>query len=121
MLHERDSTSTTLARQSILLKQVTEETIDLESQNLQMRRKNVDLATQVLSLAAEVNQRNNQTVNNPKQAEDLANLQKDVNISRQRWRTMKATSSAIVAGSGVNWSEDDQLRSIVLDNNDDGV
>lgn len=121
VLTERDSTSITLAQQSTALRQITEEVIVVESQSLRLSRQNVDLAAQVLALAEQTNQQKNAAIRDQEQAEEITELEKDVKSARQRWRVMKATASAIIAGSGVDWAADDQLRSIVLDEDDDGV
>lgn len=45
----------------------------------------------------------------------MARLQGELKASRQRWKVMKGTASAVVAGSGVDWARDDELREMVLD------
>jgi len=39
--------------------------------------------------------------------------------SKQRWRIMKNTASAVVVGSGVDWARDPKLLEIVLDDDDE--
>ena len=46
-------------------------------------------------------------------------LEAQLKASRQKWKVIKGTASAVVAGSGVNWVEDDELRDIVLDPEDE--
>lgn len=120
-LVERDSAAIALAQQSTSLKQSTEEIIDVESQHMRLSRRNVDLAAQVLALAEEANQYKNNEVEDPEQADEITQLEKDVKASRQRWRVMKATASAIIAGSGIDWAANEKLKGIVLDEDDDGV
>lgn len=48
-------------------------------------------------------------------APEIARLEAELKGSRQRWRVVKGTASAIVAGSGVDWARDAELRDIVLD------
>lgn len=35
--------------------------------------------------------------------------------SKQKWRVMKGTASGVVAGSGVDWAGDSELRDVVLE------
>lgn len=35
--------------------------------------------------------------------------------SEQKWRVIKGTASAVVAGSGVDWARNPELRDVVLD------
>ncbi|KAJ8132173.1 hypothetical protein O1611_g1454 [Lasiodiplodia mahajangana] len=48
-------------------------------------------------------------------AAEIARLEAEVKGSRRKWRVLKDTASAIVAGSGVDWARDAELREIVLD------
>lgn len=48
-------------------------------------------------------------------AAEIAGLEAEVRARRQRWRVLKGTASAIVAGSGVDWARDTDLMNIVLD------
>ncbi|KAF3012813.1 hypothetical protein E8E14_008023 [Neopestalotiopsis sp. 37M] len=121
VLTKRDSASIALADQTTSVKQINEDIMDVRSRTLQLSRQNVDLAAQVLDLAGEAEKRKAAAIEDTEQAEQIAQLEQEVKASRQRWRVMKATASAIVAGSGVDWAGDEQLRSIVLDEDEDGV
>ncbi|KAK6066477.1 hypothetical protein SCUP234_03983 [Seiridium cupressi] len=121
VLTQRDSTAVSMAHQSTSLRQTMEQIIDVETQSMRLSRQNVDLAAEVLELAEEANKQKDAPVDDPEQAEEIAQLEDEVKSSRQRWRVMKATASAIIAGSGVNWAADPELKSIVLDEDDDGV
>lgn len=48
-------------------------------------------------------------------ARELGQLRAAVQQSRQRWRLIKGTASAIVAGSGVDWAREAALCAMVLD------
>ncbi|KAK9780938.1 putative Centromere protein H (CENP-H)-domain-containing protein [Seiridium cardinale] len=121
VLDQRDSAAVSMAHQSTSLRQTMEQIIDVETQSMRLSRQNVDLAAEVLELAEEANKQKDAPVDDPEQAEEIAQLEDEVKSSRQRWRVMKATASAIIAGSGVNWAADPELKSIVLDEDDDGV
>lgn len=91
----------------------------VEGQRLRLNRKSVDLASEMLSLVEKTHKAKEESITNLEQVEEIARLEREVKASRQRWRVMKGTASAIVAGSGVDWARNEELRNMVLD--DDGV
>ncbi|ORY66116.1 centromere protein H (CENP-H)-domain-containing protein [Pseudomassariella vexata] len=119
LLIARDDSSTTLAQQTTDLRQTLDQLMEIESQSLQISRENVQLASEVLKLAEETNRSKTAPIADPGHAEEIARLEAEVRASRKRWRIMKGTASAIVAGSGVDWARDDRLKSIVLDEEED--
>ncbi|KAK7932583.1 Centromere protein Cenp-H [Apiospora marii] len=122
VVQERDATSTTLAQQSTELRATLDDLTETEAKVLRLSRENVDLASEVLELAAEEKrQRDDALISNPAHREAIAQLEAQVRISHRRWRVMKGTASAIVAGSGVDWAQDEGLRRMVLDEDEDGV
>ncbi|KAI0388140.1 centromere protein H (CENP-H)-domain-containing protein [Hypomontagnella monticulosa] len=123
VLEQRDESSSTLAHQSIELRAALNEITEIESQSLRIGRENVDLASELLDLAEQTNRTKTDAINaDSEQAAEISRLETEVKLSRQRWRVLKGTASAVVAGSGVDWSRDAQLRDIVLDpENEDEV
>ncbi|OTA99685.1 hypothetical protein M426DRAFT_324936 [Hypoxylon sp. CI-4A] len=120
VLEQRDQSSSTLAEQSTELRAVLDEITDVESQSLRVGRENVDLASQLLDLAEQTNRSKEEAVNmDPDRAAEISRLEDQVKLSRQRWRVLKGTASAVVAGSGIDWSRDAELRDIVLDPEND--
>lgn len=75
----------------------------------------MELAAELLDLAERANRGRAQGVENPGTKEEIEGLEREVKASRQRWKVMKGTASAVVAGSGVDWVRDLELRDIVLD------
>ncbi len=108
-------TSTSVAQASTDLRAVLDQLTEVESQSLRLSRQNVGRASEVLRLAEETKRERSQPVDDPRTKEELERLERDVKTSRQRWRIMKGTASAVVAGSGVDWASDQELRDIVLD------
>ena len=45
----------------------------------------------------------------------LDTLQVDTKEARRRLRIVKSVVAAVVAGSGIDWARDDELRDLVLD------
>ncbi|KAI1460432.1 centromere protein H (CENP-H)-domain-containing protein [Annulohypoxylon moriforme] len=123
VLEQRDQSSSTLAQQSTELRGLLDEITEVESQSLRLGRENVDLAAKLLDLAEQTDRSKTEAINmDPERAAEISRLEDQVKLSRQRWRVLKGTASAVVAGSGVDWSRDAELRDIVLDpENDDEV
>lgn len=120
MLEQRDQSSSTLSQQSTELRSLLDEITDVESESLRLGRENVDLAARLLDLADQTDRNKAEAVSvDPARAAEVAQLEDQVRLSRQRWRVLKGTASAVVAGSGVDWSRDAELRGIVLDREGD--
>ncbi|KAI1503753.1 centromere protein H (CENP-H)-domain-containing protein [Biscogniauxia marginata] len=112
LLTQRDEASSTLAQQSAELRGVLDEIASLEGHSLRLGRENVSLASQLLELA-DKSRRDKAAalVDNP----EITALEAEVRQSRQRWRVLKGAASAVVAGSGVDWARDPELKDMVLD------
>ncbi|KAJ1334047.1 Centromere protein H (CENP-H) [Microdochium nivale] len=119
LVASRDAASTAFAQQSSSLGAILESLAAVEVQSRTVSRDNVALAAQLLELAAEADHNKTQPVADRAQAAEIAELEGRVKASRQRFRVAKGTASAIVAGSGVDWARDAELRGIVLDAEDD--
>jgi hypothetical protein len=93
----------------------------VESENIVIARKNTELATTMIALAKDANTQRKDNIEDPKAKQQLDELELAMKTSRQRWRIMKGTASATIAGSGIDWARDPKLLEIVLDNDgDDG-
>ncbi|KAI0142799.1 centromere protein H (CENP-H)-domain-containing protein [Xylariaceae sp. FL1272] len=120
LLTARDTASTELATRGKEHGSLLSELTDIESRSLRMNRENVTLAARLLDLANEAQRRKTEVAaEDSEHGGEIAGLEAEVKTSRQRWRVLKATASAIVAGSGVDWARDVGLRDIVLDPPDD--
>lgn len=88
---------------------------EVQVKAMQIGRRNSDLAAQVLTLAEAAGQNEAGSIDDPETKDEIARLERELKASRQRWKVMKGTASAVVAGSGVDWVKDAELRDIVLD------
>lgn len=113
---EIDVSVTDLAAKTL---SITENLKRLESENIIVARKNVDLATTMIGLADEANTQKKEDIQDLQARRELEELEEELRRSRQRWRIMKATVSGVVAGSGLDWARDPKLRELVLDTVDD--
>jgi hypothetical protein len=91
----------------------------VESEHIIVARENVELATTMFGLAEEVKSHKKPDIKDPKIRRQLDELEASMKASRQRWRIMKGTASATIAGSGVDWARDPKLLEIVLDEDDE--
>ncbi len=120
MLRQRDAASVTLAQQSAGLRALLDALTEVEGQSLRIVRENAGLAAEVLRLVEQGSRGRADPVADPDLAAELARLEAQVRASRRKWRVVKGAASAIVAGSGVDWARDAELRDIVLDAEEDG-
>ncbi|KAK4087162.1 Centromere protein Cenp-H [Purpureocillium lilacinum] len=81
--------------------------------------RNVELVAELLDLAAQVEERKRGHLNDARSQGEVRRLEEQVRLSKRRWQVVKGLSSGIVAGSGVDWARDDELRDMVLDPDDD--
>jgi hypothetical protein len=91
---------------------------NVEHENVVIAQKNVELSSRMLALAEETNSQRKEDINDPKARHQLDELEGEMKISRQRYRIMKGTASATIAGSGIDWARDPRLSEIVLDDDD---
>ncbi|KAK7745413.1 hypothetical protein SLS53_002910 [Cytospora paraplurivora] len=112
----RDDTSHSVAKQSASLLQVLDQITEVESETLSISRKNRDLAAELLNFAKEADRdRIDAIAHDPIAEEQIVKLERRLAASKQKWKIMKGTASGIVAGSGVDWARNAELRDIVLD------
>lgn len=90
----------------------------VEGEHIALARKNAELTKSMLELAEEASKQTKEDIKDPELRAEMDELEEALRVSRQRWRIMKSTTSAVVAGSGVDWVRDLALRELVLDNND---
>ncbi|KAI1736563.1 centromere protein H (CENP-H)-domain-containing protein [Xylaria scruposa] len=116
LLTDRDAVSSTLASRSTEYHSLLSDLTDVESRSLRLSRENVALAERLLHLAKQTDQgKAGLLTSDSNHAAEIAELEAELKGSRRRWRVLKGTASAIVAGSGVDWARDAELRDIVLD------
>jgi hypothetical protein len=118
LLEKRDSVSISLTKLSGEALAAREELKKTEIEHIILARENADLAAKMLALAEKASNHRKEDIDDPKARQQLEELEAALKVSRQRWRIMKGTASATVAGSGVDWARDPELLEIVLD--DDG-
>lgn len=109
-------TATRAAKQSSDLNEVTYQLVKVQAEVQAVTKENVLLASNVLQLAEENQARHRvEDVEDIRLKKGLADVEKDLATSRQRWKAIKGVTSAVVAGSGIDWARDNRLQDMVLD------
>jgi hypothetical protein len=117
LLEKRDEVSVTLADLSRKVIDAKRELVRVEADNITTNRQNAELAAQMIALTKEADTQKRDDM--PRKAQrELAEMDANVKLSRQRWRIMKGTASGTIVGSGVDWARDPNLLEIVLDNDE---
>ncbi|RAL65088.1 hypothetical protein DID88_001195 [Monilinia fructigena] len=119
LIEERDISSEKLAQMSNKLQSSREELMKESSENIITGRKNIELATQMLALAKETSSQGKEDIQDSEVRAQLDELEREMKKSKQRWRIMKNTTSAVIVGSGIDWARDPKLLEIVLDDDED--
>jgi hypothetical protein len=121
LIQQRDTASEKLAQLSNSVYSAREEINKVSIEHTVVARKNVELSNEMLSLADQANANGKNDIKDPKVRAELDRLEAEMKTSKQRWRVMKNTASAVIVGSGVDWARDTKLLEIVLDDDgDDG-
>ncbi|KAE8351733.1 centromere protein H (CENP-H)-domain-containing protein [Aspergillus coremiiformis] len=89
-----------------------------EVENLQLHQKNKELVQELLGLTQN-DESWKEKLDDMNVKTQLEQAKADHQKSKAKWETMKSIASAIVVGSGVNWAEDEELVTLVLDESDD--
>ncbi|KAM0161567.1 hypothetical protein ACHAQE_004122 [Botrytis cinerea] len=118
LIEKRDAMSETLAQISNQIQSSREELMRESNENIVTGRKNIELATEMLALAEEANSQGKENIQDPDVRAQLDELEGAMKNSRQRWRIMKNTASAVIVGSGIDWARDPKLLALVLDDDD---
>lgn len=114
-MEQRDEASTVIAKQDNERQRICDQLTTVQVETQCIARRNVELASEVLRLAGTDNQNKAGSIVRPATKDALTRLEKELKASRQKWKVMKGTASAVVAGSGVDWAKNPDLRNIVLD------
>ncbi|KAJ4418552.1 hypothetical protein N0V85_001385 [Neurospora sp. IMI 360204] len=115
LIRQRDLVSAKAAQQASASHQVRDRILDLELERLRVGQQNATLASELLRLSKTTGTHDVEVDGATKLERQLGNTKGELQVSRQRWKTIKGATSALVAGSGVDWVRDERLRGLVLD------
>ena len=86
-----------------------------EAQNIEAMEKNRKLTTTLLQLANDMKAQRLSAISESKLSDQLEELREDTRAARRRWKIMKGVVAAVIVGSGVDWARNDELRQLVID------
>lgn len=96
-----------------------ENLLEVQLESAAINRQNAVMAEEMLKLAEDASAQRKEDIQDPEIRAQLDALETETKDNRQRWRMLKGMTSAVVAGSGIDWSRDQTLRDLVLDKEDD--
>lgn len=89
--------------------------IRFEADNITASEKNRKLAAFLVELTEQIKVQRSSAVNDSNLAAQAEKRKLNHEAARRRCRTMKSVVAAIIAGSGIDWARDIELKSLVLD------
>ena len=88
---------------------------ETETENLKAMRTNRELAAALLGLAGRLKSQDISSISDAETRLELESMKQETKESKRQYRIMKSLIGAVIAGSGVDWATDDELRELVLD------
>ncbi|MCJ1250239.1 hypothetical protein MMC30_007465 [Trapelia coarctata] len=115
LVDQRDILSMAHANLSATLQGVLNTTTATAQENVIAMRQNQELTTTLLGLTSQLQTQDVESIENAELRSQLKTMQEETKESKRRWRIMKSLTAAVVAGSGIDWARNDDLRELVLD------
>lgn len=91
-----------------------------EEGNIGANARNQELAQTLIKLAERAKTQSIEDVNDPGLRDEIREVERSVKKSRARLRTLKGILSGMIVGSGIDWTEDEALRDLIMDDEEDG-
>lgn len=118
LIDKRDVLSIAHANLASRLTTIMNDLTIVEAQNIVSSRKNRASTATLLDLTASLQTERAEDVSNPNLRSQLQLLKEETKTSKARWRIMKSVTAAVIVGSGIDWSRNNDLRELVLDDED---
>ena len=98
-----------------MLQSTLNELTSVGTDNIVTMRKNQDLTATLFSLIDQLKAPKIEDIEDVELRAQVESLEVDLKEAKRRWRIVKSLVVAVVTGSGVNWAQDEELRDLVLD------
>ena len=98
-----------------MLQSTLNELTSVGTENIVTMRKNQDLTATLFSLIDQLKAPKIEDIEDVELRAQVESLEVDLKEAKRRWRIVKSLVVAVVTGSGVNWAQDEELRDLVLD------
>lgn len=118
LIDQRDILSIAQTNLSARHQAATNSLTSTRAENIRALRRNQELATTLLKLVEEVKDAGSESIGDPDFQQELEELKAETRREKKQYRIVKGVVSAIVAGSGYDWSQDEELMGLVLDEED---
>lgn len=120
LITERDVVSMVDGKLSSNLKSLLDKLTSAEKNSMLALEKNKQLAQILLPLAEELKSQSINEIEDPQLRREVEAAEKEANHARQTVNLLKGVIAGMIVGSGVNWAEDEELRDLVMDDEDEG-
>ena len=118
IIDRRDTLSIAEANLSANLQPILNAHTLTEAENIKCIAQNRELAATLFSLTDQLEGLERASLKNPEYQAQLESIKNEMRELRGKRRLIKSVVSALVAGSGVDWARDDELRGLVLNDED---
>ena len=98
-----------------MLQSTLNELTSVERDNIITMKKNQELTATLFSLIDQVKEPKVEDIEDGELRVQVESVEVDLKEAKRRWRIVKSLVVAVVTGSGVNWAQDEELRDLVLD------
>lgn len=119
LLERRDELSFELSRISTKTLAARNELMKIKAEHIKVARENAELAKQVMGLAEELKTQKPEDITDPELRRQVEEAKAEMEASQRKYRIMKAVTSGVIVGSGIDWARDPKLLEIVRDRDDD--
>ena len=113
-MNRRDELSIAHANLTSRLSSILSAHSTAATENMQVSKKNAEMSQALMALVQDTTIQTDD-IKDAKLRAQLRALEKEAKMQRSRRRIMKCIVSAVVAGSGVDWARNEQLRQLVID------
>lgn len=120
LVTENDTVSMIHGAQTAKLASTTRALSAAEQGNIVANRKNRELAQTMLALAEEMKAQSAHDIEDPQLRTQVDAVDKQLQDSRRRVKTLRGVLSGMIVGSGINWAADEGLTELVMDDEEDG-
>ena len=115
LLDRRDTLGIAHANIATTLNSNQKALIRYEADNITASEKNRRLAAFLVELSEQIKTQRSSAINDSNLADQAEKRKLNHEVARRRCRTMKSVVAAMIAGSGIDWARDSELKMLVLD------
>ena len=119
LIDRRDILSIAHTNLSTALSSISKASTLVEAENIRAFTQNRARVAILIDLANKTKMQRTNALHGSRLNNQIEKVQNDTKVARIRWRIMKSVVAAVIVGSGIDWAGNDELRDLVLDDEDD--